>query len=202
MTFYLVLATIMETPIQKIIAISLSASMFCTFTVPSIAADPSKTMRQLQPAIQLPKGTFFDGEKSISLNTFKGNYVLINFWATWCAPCIEEMPSLDRLAGKLANEKFIVVAVSQDEAGASLVKPFVQKLKLSKIRILYDQDKKSFREYALRGLPTSVLVSPNGQIIARLEGSAEWDQGELYKQIYRQISIKPGSKGLDSGNPH
>lgn len=100
------------------------------------------------------------------------------------------MPALDRLAGKLANQNFIVVAVSQDEGGASVVRPFVEKLKISNLRVIYDQDKRSFREYALRGLPTTVLISPDGKIIARLEGGAEWDEGYLFKQIYREINRK------------
>ena len=169
---------------------TLLVAILCVFALSANAAETKKLMRLVQPGIQLPKGVFFDGKKAISLDAFQGNYVLLNFWATWCAPCIKEMPALDRLAGKLVNQNFIVVAVSQDEGGPSLVRPFVEKLKISNLRVIYDQDKRSFREYALRGLPTTVLISPDGKIIARLEGGADWDEGDLFKQIHREINRK------------
>lgn len=132
-----------------------------------------------------PHTQFSDGKRAISLSTFAGKYVLVNFWATWCAPCVREMPALDRLAAKLEKRGIVVVAISQDETGPTQVRPFVDKLKLSKVKILYDTDKRGYRDYALRGLPTTVLISPQGKLLARLEGSAAWDEGALIKQVER-----------------
>lgn len=140
-------------------------------------------MRVLQPSINVPTTQFFDGSKQITLDAFRGHFVIVNFWATWCSPCIMEMPSLDRAAEKLAKNNVLVIAISQDEGGPTQVKIFLDRLKLEKIQILYDLDSKSFRDFAIRGLPTSVLLSPNGKILARLEGNAEWDQGPLLEQI-------------------
>ncbi len=77
----------------------------------------------------------------------------------------------------------MVIAISQDEGGPAQVRPFAEKLKLSKVKILYDTDKRGFRDYALRGLPTTVLISPQGMVMARLEGSATWDVGGLANQV-------------------
>ena len=95
------------------------------------------------------------------------------------------MPALDRLATRLVKKGLVVVAISQDEGGLVQVRPFAEKLRLTKIRILYDPEKRAFRDYALRGLPTTVLISPQGNIIARLEGSAAWDEGALAVQVER-----------------
>jgi thiol-disulfide isomerase/thioredoxin len=149
------------------------------------AAGSERTMRVLQPSISIPATQFFDGSKQIKLDVFEGYFVIVNFWATWCSPCIMEMPSLDRAAERLVKNNVLVIAISQDEGGPTQVKPFLDRLKLRKIQILYDLDSKSSRDFAIRGLPTTVLLSPNGEILARLEGNAEWDQGPLLEQILK-----------------
>jgi thiol-disulfide isomerase/thioredoxin len=142
--------------------------------------------KQMQPVpgnVVAPQTQFSDGKRLIALSAFKGKYVLANFWATWCLPCVREMPALDRLAAKLEKQGVVIVAISQDEGGPAQVRPFAEKLKLSKVKILYDTDKRGFRDYALRGLPTTVLISPQGILLARLEGSAAWDEGALVAQV-------------------
>ena len=93
------------------------------------------------------------------------------------------MPSLDRAAENLSKNNVLVVAINQDESGPTQVKEFLTRLKLRKTHILFDINKKSFRDFAIRGLPTTVLLSPSGKILARFEGYAEWDQGRLFEQI-------------------
>lgn len=155
----------------------------------SAQAAENKTMQMLPRGVVTPAIQYSDGKKPIALSALKGQYVLVNFWATWCSPCVQEMPALDRLAGRLEKNGAVVVAISQDEGGPLQVRPFVEKLKLTKLRILYDQDKKSFREYALRGLPTTVLISPEGKLIARLEGAAAWDEGKLAEQLINLTKV-------------
>lgn len=152
------------------------------FTVAKAAAD-TKQMQVMASTIQAPASRVSDGKQALGLDAYRGKFVLVNFWATWCAPCVKEMPALDRLANRLEKKGVVVVAISQDEGGIFQVRPFVEKLRLTKIRILYDPEKRSFRDYALRGLPTTVLISPRGSIIARLEGSAAWDEGALAAQV-------------------
>lgn len=150
------------------------------------AAEP-RQMQIIKGNVNAPEVQFSDGNRSLSLTSLKGKYLLVNFWATWCVPCVREMPALDRLATRLEKNELVVIAVSQDEGGATLVDPFVKKLNLKKILVLYDQDKKAFRHYSLRGLPTTVLISPTGKLIARLEGEAAWDEGPLFDQV-RELS--------------
>lgn len=168
------------TNLVKIISYVLLA---CT-TATGVAADNTQ-MQLITGNVQAPAFRFSDGKQSIGLDTFKGKFVLVNFWATWCKPCVTEMPSLDRLAGRLQKKGVVVIAISQDEGGPSQVRPFTEKLNLSRLRILFDPEKRSFRDYALRGLPTTVLISPKGNLIARLEGGAAWDEGALAAQVER-----------------
>ncbi|MDP3609158.1 MAG: TlpA disulfide reductase family protein [Methylophilus sp.] len=168
------------TKLTKVIALLLLAG----FTVTSVAAD-GKQMQTIASTVRAPPSRFSDGKQAIGLDAYKGRFVLVNFWATWCSPCVKEMPALDRLAARLEKKGVVVVAISQDEGGAAQVRPFAEKLKLTKIRILYDPEKRGFRDYALRGLPTTILISPQGNIVARLEGSATWDEGALAAQVER-----------------
>lgn len=146
-------------------------------------AAETKQMQLLPANVLAPQFQFSDGKRPIALSAFKGRYVVVNFWATWCTPCVKEMPALDRLAGRLEKNGVIVLAISEDEGGATQVRPFAEKLKLSKVRILYDPEKRGFRDYALRGLPTTILISPQGHLVARLEGGAAWDEGALAAQM-------------------
>lgn len=146
-------------------------------------ADEGKLMQPIAGDIHAPPTQFGDGNHSTSLPAFRGKFVLVNFWATWCSPCIKEMPALDRLAARLKQKGLVVVAISQDEGGPVQVRPFAKKLNLSQVQILYDPEKRGFRDFALRGLPTTVLISPEGILLARLEGSAVWDEGILASQV-------------------
>lgn len=151
------------------------------------AAEQGRGLQPLKNPIPTPKISFFDGKKPIELAAFKGRYLLVNFWATWCSPCVSEMPSLDRLAKKLAMENITIVAISEDEGGVSQVRPFVEKLQLNKLKILYDTSKKAFRDFGLRGLPTTYLINPDGMVVSTLEGSAVWDTGFIYDQIINEL---------------
>ncbi|MDC0887951.1 TlpA disulfide reductase family protein [Porticoccus sp.] len=140
-------------------------------------------MDLIYPPSPLPLLSFDDGLKSVGIEKFAGKYVLMNFWATWCAPCVTEMPSLDKLAVRFHKKELIVVAVSQDLNKPSKVKSFLQPMMLEEIVIWYDEKNKGFRELGLRGLPTTILINPDGLMVAKLEGSAEWNEGPLLAQI-------------------
>ena len=149
----------------------------------SIAQESVKSLRQVTGNVKVPSTKFSDGSKSLTLDSFRGRGVVLNFWATWCGPCVTEMPSLDRLATKLDMKKFVVVAVSQDNGGPSQVKPFLEKLKIKNITILYDPSQGGLRDFGIRGLPTTLLISAEGRVVARLEGSVEWDSSEMINKI-------------------
>src|SRR5262245_42821080 len=87
----------------------------------------------------VPALAFTDGDgKPLSLDDLKGKLVLLNLWATWCGPCVEEMPSLDRLQAKLGGNDFAVVALATDKQGRSLVEPFLAKLGVKNLAMYLD----------------------------------------------------------------
>ncbi len=130
----------------------------------------------MQPA---PETSFRDRAGAArSLRDFRGRVALVNFWATWCGPCVREMPSLDRLQARLGGDRFAVVALSQDRKGWEAIDPFVARAGLERLAVFHDAKGKTARALGIRALPTSVLFGPDGREIGRLAGVAEWDSDE------------------------
>lgn len=125
----------------------------------------------------------------LPLDQFRGKLVLVNFWATWCAPCIREMPSLATLQKKRGGKDFTVLAVSQDFREWTAVTPFLEKHKLEGLPIYVDRKSATGRKLKVIGLPTSVLLSREGKVLGQLKGIAEWDAPEALALIdyYRQL---------------
>jgi thiol-disulfide isomerase/thioredoxin len=125
-----------------------------------------------QPA---PETAFTDVDgKPASLADFKGKPVIVNLWATWCQPCLKEMPSLDRLQSAL-DGRLAVAAVSEDRGGAERVGPFVAAMGLAKLKIYLDPRSGIGHAFHVRGLPTSIVIDAGGRVVGRVEGAAEWD---------------------------
>ena len=126
-----------------------------------------------------PEIAFEDARgRALDLTDFRGQYVLLNFWATWCGPCEREMPSLDRLQAALGGKNFHVLALSEDRTGLQDVKDFFVELDLADLDIYIDDTGSSSRKFAVGGLPGTVLLDPDGMMVARLLGPAEWDSPE------------------------
>jgi thiol-disulfide isomerase/thioredoxin len=137
-----------------------------------------------QPPRPAPQTPFQAGDGTeITLGDFEGRVLLVNFWATWCAPCIREMPSLDRLQARLKGEGLDVVAVSEDFAGMDLVGPFFERLKLENLAIFLDSDGALGKVFGIVGLPTTLLIDREGRLVGGLEGPAEWDSDEAVALI-------------------
>lgn len=126
--------------------------------------------------------------RALSLADFKGRYVLLNLWATWCPPCVKEMPSLDRLQAAKGGAGFEVVALSIDRQGKDVVAPFYQRVGLTNLAIYLDQDARSMAALRITGLPTTLLIDPNGHEIARWPGAREWDQPGTIAEIDERIA--------------
>ena len=118
-----------------------------------------------------------------SLGEFRGRVVLLNFWATWCPPCVEEMPSLDRLQAKMGDERFDVIALSLDRGGHETIKAFYEEHGLSSLAAYADNQQKAMVAFAVGALPTTILIGPAGNIVATLAGPAEWDSPEALALI-------------------
>jgi thiol-disulfide isomerase/thioredoxin len=138
-------------------------------------------------APQLLPATAFSDEKGTSrtLRDFAGRVLVVNFWATWCEPCIREMPSLDALEASLGGEKFGVVAINQDRNGAEVAKPFLETNGWSHLALYTDPRSQAVRDMAVRGLPTSLIVDGKGREVARLEGTTTWDSPEMVASLHK-----------------
>jgi len=136
------------------------------------------------PPPPAPETTFHaaDGDK-VTLASFKGKVILVNFWATWCAPCIREMPSLDRLQAMLDPDTFQIVAVNEDLSGPEKALPFLVKLGIKNYTSYFDSKMALARAFSLRGMPTSYLIDGKGKVIGSLSGIAEWDAPEAVALI-------------------
>ncbi|HYD30710.1 MAG TPA: TlpA disulfide reductase family protein [Azospirillaceae bacterium] len=136
------------------------------------------------PPRPVPDLAFLDGEgRPVTLGDFRGRVVLLNLWATWCGPCVKEMPSLDRLQESLGGAAFQVVALSQDRAGGRVVEGFFEKHGLAHLPMYLDPTGEAMKVLKPRGLPLTVLIDREGNEIGRLEGGAEWDSGEAKRLV-------------------
>lgn len=118
-----------------------------------------------------------DGKQQ-SLSQYRGKVVLVNFWATWCVPCVKEMPGLDRLAGRIGPERFTVLALSLDGPSRPKVAPFIESKGLKRLEVRFDARRAAFTALGVSVLPTSVLFDAEGREVGRLVGDAEWDSPE------------------------
>ena len=119
----------------------------------------------------------------INLNKFENSLIIINFWATWCAPCIEEMPSLNRLQinPNFKNLKIIPINIGRDSIEKS--KNFYKKLNINNLKIYFDKDVELANKFLLRGLPTTVFINKNGEEFARVIGYVNFDDKTIIKWL-------------------
>ena len=133
---------------------------------------------------KLEKINFYNVKnETINLNKFKNSLIVINFWATWCAPCKEEMPSLDRLQANpdFNNLKIIPINVGREDIEKS--KNFFNKLEINNLEIYFDNNTNLASKFLLRGLPTTVLINKNGEEFARILGFVNFDDKNILKWL-------------------
>ena len=139
----------------------------------------------------LPELPFLDKDgKSRLLKEWSGKVVLLNLWATWCAPCRKEMPSLDRLQAELGGKDFEVVAVSADKTGIEGAKKFLDQIKVAKLGVYADPTVRIHSGLKAIGMPATLLLDAQGREIGRLVGPAEWDSEEAKTLIKAAIAAK------------
>ena len=119
----------------------------------------------------------------INLNSFENSLIIINFWATWCAPCIEEMPSLNRLQinPNFKNLQIIPINIGRDSVEKS--KNFYKKLNINNLKIYFDKDVELANKFLLRGLPTTVFINKKGEEFARVIGFINFDDKNIIKWL-------------------
>ena len=126
--------------------------------------------------------------KKVQLKVLRGNLVFLNFFATWCGPCREEMPGMERLFRAHQDKGFVVLAVNVQES-AKTVRPFVQELKLS-FPIALDAEGTVSRDYGVRALPVSFLIGRDGRILWRAIGGRDWESAQARKLFAQLVAEK------------
>lgn len=170
---------------MRITAYSLIASLIIGSNSLAVADEAApKGVQVLAPGVPSPNTKFTDPNGlPVALTAFKGKVVILNVWATWCAPCVLEMPSLDRLAERLDDRNAMVLTVSQDKGGIAVAKPFLDRLKIKALQPYTDPTGKLSRDLGVRGLPTTIIIDPNGIIVSRVEGPLQWDNEEVARYL-------------------
>ena len=140
------------------------------------------------PDFSLP---LLDGDREIRLSDYRGQVVLVNFWATWCKPCEEEMPAMERLYRRLGPHGFEMLAVSVDE-DMDAVRGFREKMSIT-FPLLLDPSQETAQAYQTMGFPESLLVDPEGNIVERYVGPREWDHPAYVERIEALLATRTGA---------
>ena len=157
--------------------------LWIAFTVPSAYGLDKRALsplgfQELSGDKEAPDFTLLslDGKK-VSLQDYRGKIVFLHFWATWCKPCIEEFPTIDRMYKEYKDKGLVVLAISIDKGDKGVVKSFVDKMGV-RFPILLTSDGNIKRSYWTWGTPTSFLIDRNGKFIGRALGPRKWDSVE------------------------
>lgn len=156
----------------------------------SIKIGEQRFLRWTTPR-KIPEFTFVDDTgKTISLANFRGRVVLLNVWATWCPPCREEMPSLDRLNAERGGPSFEVVALSIDR-DIALVAPFYREIGVKTLKGYFDPNARASAALGAFAVPATLLIDQQGREVGRALGPAEWDSAEVKALIDEVITVSP-----------
>ena len=150
--------------------------------MPTLPTDPvlngrmAEAMTVFDTSIAFHDFTFKTAfDKDITLDNLKGQWVVLNFWATWCPPCLVEMPSLQALQDKIGGQGIQVMAVSLDRnMNGEKLRKFMDKNDFGPVAAFYDADGTVMRTLNLKGLPTTYILAPNGRVFSVFEGDADW----------------------------
>ena len=121
----------------------------------------------------------------VNLNDYKGKLIIVNFWATWCTPCKEEMPSLDRLYQDNNFKNLVAFAVNMEQPNIERSKKFFTDLNIQKLKIFFDRNLNFVKEFKLRGVPTTVLINKKGEEFARIVGSIDFQNEKFLNWLLK-----------------
>lgn len=159
-------------------ALALFANTATAADVERLESLREDSMRKLifvaDPELAADPGFTDAGGAAMDMAGFRGKYLLVNFWATWCAPCREEMPALDALQAEFGGDDFAVLPIATGPNPLPAIEKFYTETGLENLGVYLDPRQVMAREMAVLALPITVLIDPEGREIARLRGDAEW----------------------------
>ena len=160
----------------------------------TLAAGESGDLRQVgaivprSPPAPPADAPFFDGEgEARRIGEFAGQGLVLNLWATWCVPCVVEMPALQAMARALAADKIAVLPLSSDRGGAAVVRRFFASNNIQGLGVWLDPKGEAARAWGARGLPTTLIVDRTGREVARVEGPIEWASAATMAEVRRLV---------------
>ena len=178
----------MDTLVKQVVIAAMLSLMSMASAGPALAGDPFVSLKMSR----LPVGTMaapfelttLDG-KVVKSSELAGKVVLVNFWATWCGPCKEEMPSLARLQKQLDPAHFVMLTITTDLQRQGIAH-FLSQLGVS-LPVLFDEDQEVSRSFMVRGLPTTVVIARNGALVGRAVGPRAWDSPEAVAMMRQMM---------------
>jgi thiol-disulfide isomerase/thioredoxin len=172
------------------------AGLLAMAALQAIHTNANSTLVELHGAEPAKLSPFFDAAGNpVAIEAFRGKVVILNLWAPWCAPCLQEMPSLDRLAARLPEKDFAVVAVTKDPVGDSPSKATFDRMGLKRLSLYLDPKGALEPEVGGRGFPTTLILGADGAPLAYREGAADWDSDAMVANLDRLAGRARG------GNP-
>jgi thiol-disulfide isomerase/thioredoxin len=158
-----------------------------------VAPPPVKvgTIAQLvraEPPRPPAEATFQDGDGAVRrLADYAGRGLVVNLWATWCVPCVVEMPELQELAHKVAGDGILVLPLSSDRGGAEVVRRFYANNGITGLPVLLDPRGEAARAWGSRGLPTTLVIDRQGREVGRVEGAIDWASAATIAELRRVV---------------
>jgi thiol-disulfide isomerase/thioredoxin len=169
------------------------ASLFLglAFSAPAAAAEEKEDYGKLIRVIpkEFPALSLFQQgkENAETVADWKGQVVILNFWATWCGPCVQEMPSLNALAKQYEGKKLRIIPASQDVTGFLTIKTFYRRQKLDALPVYWDKDTEAFKALGVTILPISYILGKDGRVIGHVKGGYDWESDEMKQFIDRVL---------------
>ena len=166
-----------------------AAAQIAEGDLPDAAAALTSVMPGLAPPLR-----FADVQgRELTLGNYRGHTLVVNLWATWCGPCIAELPSFAALAPQLQGSNVLILPISIDLTGAAVVQPFFARHGISDLPILLNQDGSNMQALDSNGIPVSIVINPLGELVGRLDGAANWNTPGTIAFLRGLGAATPGS---------
>ncbi len=151
---------------------------------PAVRRQGIAALTRTDPPVPLPPAALVDADGGAhGLERFAGQGLVINLWATWCVPCVAELPALAALAGRVRDAGILVLPLSSDRGGAAVVEKYYRKHGIEGLPVWLDPKGAAARAWGARGIPTTLIVDRQGRERARMEGALDWASEEVVAEV-------------------